>query len=73
MNYSNIAFENLRAEMARSNLGIGQMAKVLQMGRDTLARKLSRRGPLYLDEAFRIRDLFFPSRSIEYLFASKVD
>lgn len=73
MNYSSIAFENLRVEMARENLGIGQMAKALHIGRDTLSRKLSKRSPLYLDEAFQIRDCFFSSCGIEYLFGTQTD
>ena len=60
MNYSNIHYVNLRAEMARGNIGIGQM--------DTMARKLAGRSPLHLDEAFRVRDQFFPACSIEALF-----
>lgn len=68
MNYSNIYYVNLRAEMARGNIGIGQMAKALHISRDTMARKLAGRSPLNLDEAFRMRDQFFPSCSIEALF-----
>lgn len=68
MNYSNIHYVNLRAEMARGNIGIGQMAKALHISRDTMARKLAGRSPLHLDEAFRMRDQFFPSCSIEALF-----
>lgn len=68
MNYSNIHYVNPRAEMARGNIGIGQMAKALHISRDTMARKLAGRSPLHLDEAFRMRDQFFPSCSIEALF-----
>ena len=68
LNYSNIHYVNLRAEMARGNIGIGQMAKALHISRDTMARKLAGRSPLHLDEAFRMRDQFFPSCSIEALF-----
>lgn len=68
MNYSNIHYVNLRAEMARGNIGIGQMAKALHISWDTMARKLAGRSPLHLDEAFRMRDQFFPSCSIEALF-----
>lgn len=55
MNYSNIYYVNLRAEMARGNIGIGQMAKALHISRDTMARKLAGRSPLHLDEAFRVQ------------------
>ena len=43
MNYSNIHYVNLRAEMARGNIGIGQMANALHISRDTMARKLAGR------------------------------
>ena len=68
LNYSNIHYVNLRAEMARGNIGIGQLAEALHISRDTMARKLAGRSPLHLDEAFRMRDQFFPSCSIEALF-----
>lgn len=68
MNYSNIHYVNLRAEMARGNIGIGQLAEALHISRDTMARKLAGRSPLHLGEAFRMRDQFFPSCSIEALF-----
>lgn len=68
INYSNIHYVNLRAEMARGNIGIGQMANALHISRDTMARKLAGRSPLHLDEAFRLRDRFFPACSVEALF-----
>lgn len=68
MNYSNIQYVNLRVEMARGNIGIGQMANALHISRDTMARKLAGRSPLHLDEAFRLRDTFFPRCSVETLF-----
>ena len=46
-----IAFKNLRAEMSRKDITIGDVAAALEMNRDTLGRKLSRKAPLYLDEA----------------------
>ena len=38
------------------------------MNRDTLARKLARKAPLNLDEAFKISKTFFPDRPIEFIF-----
>lgn len=69
MRRSTISFANLRAEMSRKNIGILDMAKGLGCNRDTLARKLSQKSPLNLDEAFAIQQLFFPSLDVEYLFA----
>lgn len=69
MRRSNISFANLRAEMSRKNIGILDMANVLGCNRDTLARKLSQRSALNLDEAFTIQQTFFPGLDVAYLFA----
>lgn len=69
MRESNIVFTNLRVEMARENIGVVKMAKRLGWNRDTLARKLSNRTPISLDEAFLIQRTFFPSLDVKYLFA----
>lgn len=69
MRASNIAFANLRAEMSRRNIGVVEMARSLGWNRDTLARKLSKRSSINLDEAFLIQQTFFPSLDVKYLFA----
>lgn len=69
MQNSNIAFANLRAEMSRRNIGVVEMARRLGWNRDTLARKLSKRSSINLDEAFMIQQTFFPSMDVKYLFA----
>ena len=68
MRASNIAFCDLRAEMSRKNIGIAEMANELGWNRGTLARKLSKRSPLNLNEAFDIQQRFFPGLDIVYLF-----
>ena len=68
MNYSNIHYVNLRAEMARGNIGIGQLAEALHISRDTMARKLAGRSPLHLDYPLRMRDQVCPSCCFEALF-----
>lgn len=65
---NNIVFENLRAEMARKQLSISEMAKYLNVTRDTLGYKLSGKRPINLDEALRIARKFFPERDVYYLF-----
>ena len=65
---NNIAFANLRAEMGRANITISDISISLDINRDTLGRKLSRNSPLNLDEAFAIRNTFFPELDITYLF-----
>ena len=69
MQNSNIAFANLRAEMSRRNIGVVEMARRLGWNRDTLARKLSGRSSINLDEAFLIQRTCFPSMDVKYPFA----
>lgn len=65
---NSIAFENLRAEMARKQLSIAQIAETLGITRETLGCKLSRKRQINLDEALRIAREFFPERDVYYLF-----
>lgn len=60
--------ENLRAEMARKQLSIADIANYLGITRDTLGYKLSRKRQINLDEALRIARKFFPERDVYYLF-----
>lgn len=66
---NNVAFENLRAEMGRRQITIGNIADRIGMNRYTLGRKLSRNSPLNLNEAFDIADKCFPDMTVEELFA----
>ena len=65
---NNIAFKNLRAEMARKQISIGEIAGYLGITRDTLGYKFSRKRQINLDEALRIARRFFPDRDVYYLF-----
>lgn len=69
MAVANIAFCNLRAEMARKRISIADIAKVIGVNRDTAGKKLARKAPIQLDEAFVIRNNFFPECEVNYLFA----
>ena len=68
MRRSNIAFDNLRAEMSRKNIGITEMARILDVNRDTLARRLACKSRISLRDAFAIQRIFFPESDIRYLF-----
>ncbi len=68
MGRSCISYENLRAEMGRKNITIKDMASLCGYNRDRLARKLSRKTPINLDEAFLIQQKVFPDKDICYLF-----
>lgn len=65
---NNIIFSDLRAEMARNNIRIKDMAKAIGVTRDTMGLKLSGKAPLRLDEAFKINRDFFPNKSLWELF-----
>ena len=66
---NNIAFSNLRAEMARSGITIQDIATALNVTRNTASNKLSQKSPLNLDEAFKIERTFFRGLELGYLFA----
>lgn len=63
-------YPNLRAEMARNDISIQQIAAVLNKTRNTVAGKLAGRQPINLDEAFTLTRSFFPDSDVYYLFAT---
>lgn len=65
---NNIMFKNLRAEMARKEITISDIAKKLGMTRDTLGYKLAGKRDIKLNEAMRIAKEFFPEHDVYYLF-----
>ena len=65
---SNVYFENLRAEMARKQISISEMARYLGIARETLGYKLSGKRQINLDEALKLSQKFFPEKDIYYLF-----
>lgn len=65
---SNIIFPDLRAEMARHNITIGDIASVIQTARDTAGAKLAGKRPLHFNEAIAIVDAFFPGKDVRQLF-----
>lgn len=66
---ANIAYGNLRAEMARENVTITAIAQVIGVSRDTAGKKLAQKAPIQLNEAFAIKNEFFPEKDVGYLFA----
>ena len=61
-------YSNLIGEIAKAHINYVDVAKALNITRDTLRYKLSGKRPFTIDEAYKIRDLFFPNKSIEQLF-----
>lgn len=68
MGVSNIAFENIRIEMARNHIAIRDMAKAAGITGDMMRNKLSRKTPINLNEAFLIVTKCFPDSNIWDLF-----
>lgn len=60
-------YYNLIGEMAKNNITIEEIAELLCAHRNTVAYKLNG-GAFKIEEAFLIRDAFFPSLNIEELF-----
>lgn len=70
---ANIEFSNLRAEMARKGITVQEIADSIGVNRDTAARKLSRKSPIALSEAFLIERKFFMGLGVSYLFSEAMD
>ena len=65
---SKVAYANLRAEMARKNVTIKNVAEILGVRSDAAGRKLSGKTKINLDEAIEIQEKLFPEASLKYLF-----
>lgn len=63
-------FPNLEAEMARSKITQLQMAEMLQVTPTTLSFKLNGQSSLSLKECVLIKQLMFPDKTLDYLFAT---
>lgn len=68
-----VMYENVRVEMARKDLTILDIAKSINMKRETLSRKLSGHSPLNLNEAFDIQKKCFPETDIRVLFKEDME
>ena len=62
-------YPNLEAEMKRRNISNDDIAKVLNKGARTIRSKRSGESEFTLNECMMIRDSFFVSLTIEYLFS----
>lgn len=66
-----MAFLNLKAEMAKRNVTIKAVSELLEIHRNSVANKLEGESNFFIDEAVKIRDAFFPTMDIEYLFGKE--
>ncbi len=68
-----MGYPNLKAEMARSNVGVKDLMVVTGKSRAGVSNNLNGRGKFSIDESIAIRNKLFPDASIDYLFASDED
>lgn len=66
-------YRNLEAEMAREGIKRKDLAEALGVRYATVIDKLKGRYSFTLDEAFIIRNKFFPHLNFEYLFEREDD
>lgn len=62
---------NLKGEMAKKNVTIEEIAKLLGIHRNSAANKINGETSFSIDEAFKIHNEFFPKLSMEYLFKTE--
>lgn len=62
---------NLEGELRKNCITRQRMADDLKMNVSTISRKLTTPGRLKLIEAYKIRDLYCPDKSIEWLFSTE--
>ena len=62
-------FPNLKAEMARKNVTISDLARAIHRTDRSVRGKVSGKGDFSWSEINAIRDQFFHGQSIEYLFS----
>lgn len=60
---------NLKAEMARADVTICAVAKVIGKGERTVRERIKGNGYFSVPDAIAVRDAFFPGMGLEYLFA----
>lgn len=64
---------NLKIEMLKKNISIEEIAKILNLHRNTVSYKINGKGIFDMDEADKIKTNFFPDSSIEYLFEKRIN
>ncbi len=63
-----VLLRNLKAEMARENIRVADIAEFLNCRKATVSDKINGHYKFSFDDALRIKRKFFPDLDIEYLF-----
>lgn len=64
-----MSYRNLKAEMRREGITQSDIAGFLEMSTNNFGMKVNGRVPFTVNEAWMIRDRFFPMATLDYLFA----
>lgn len=60
-------YTELKARMAIESVTIEEIAKLLNLHRNTVRAKIEGKSKFYIDELQKIRDTFFPETSLDQL------
>jgi hypothetical protein len=63
-----LGYTILIGEMAKRDVTIESVSRLLKIHRNSVANKLNGDSSFYIEEAFLVRDAFFPNWTIEGLF-----
>lgn len=66
-------YRNLKAEMVRNKISNKDIADLLGLRTATISDKINGKFPFKLWEAFKIKNYFFPSLTIDYLFDASLE
>lgn len=66
-----MAYPNLRAEMARNNVTVPEVATAAGKSVAATSKNLNGKGEFSVTEGLMIRDKLFPVLTLEYLFGRK--
>lgn len=61
-------YTNLKMEMSLKGITIEDIAKLLQIHRNSASFKINGKGKFTIDEAFRIHEKYFAYADMQYLF-----
>lgn len=61
---------NLKAEMVRRNVSVVDIGRTISKTERSTRDKISERFSFTIDEARRIRDVYFPGMDLDFLFKS---
>ena len=68
-----MAYRNLKAEMARAGISVEAIAKELNIHRNSASNKINGPSSFSIEEAIKIKEEFFPEFEYRYLFYTVED